>query len=107
MHREFQNKKLIAKSKEAPVGEEILNVVFNIAETLLEKNISYGNSALDPLNIFGDLSPEDGLYCRINDKLTRIFYNQDYKEEKMIDAVNDLIGYLILLRVLFDQQENL
>lgn len=36
----------------APAGKEILQVCTEVADMLLDKNISYGNSALSPINIF-------------------------------------------------------
>lgn len=84
----------------APAGKQIVEECEQIAELLLRKNISYGNSALEYESIFGDLTAKQALYARINDKLARIKNNQSYEDEKMIDAVKDTIGYLVLLLVL-------
>jgi len=62
---------------------------------LLEKNRSYGDSALSPLRIFSRADTDEQLLVRIDDKLSRIARGNDYNE----DTVADLIGYLILLRV--------
>ena len=67
----------------------------DIKALLLEKNRSYGNSALDPLRIFSKSLPEEGIRVRIDDKLSRIQRGVDNEE----DTVLDLIGYLVLLRV--------
>ena len=69
----------------------------NIAEMLKAKNQAYGNSFADPVRIFSRVSPEDGLNIRIDDKLSRIARGQNAGE----DAELDLIGYLILKRVLY------
>ena len=66
-------------------------------EMLIEKNDSYGDSALNPLGIFGNKDALISLGARIDDKLSRIktlSYN-GFGE----DNVKDLIGYLILLQV--------
>ena len=68
----------------------------NLAEMLKAKNRQYGNSFADPVRIFSKASPEEALLIRIDDKLSRIARGNDAGE----DTVLDLIGYLILLRVL-------
>jgi hypothetical protein len=66
-----------------------------VKELLLEKNASYGDSATNPLRLFSKVSAEEGVRIRIDDKLSRIARGQEIGE----DTVLDLIGYLILLRV--------
>lgn len=66
-----------------------------IKAMLLEKNRSYGDSALNPIRIFSRANTDEQLLVRIDDKLSRIARGNDYNE----DTVADLIGYLILLRV--------
>jgi hypothetical protein len=68
----------------------------NIAEILKAKNRAYGNSFADPVRIFSRATTEEGLNIRIDDKLSRIARGQNAGE----DAELDLIGYLILKRVL-------
>jgi hypothetical protein len=69
-----------------------------IKEMLLEKNRRYGSSFSDPLRIFAKgLSPEAMLNVRIDDKLSRLSRGSGKENE---DVVQDLIGYLVLLRVL-------
>ena len=68
----------------------------NIKQMLIAKNQAYGNSFADPVRIFSTATPEDGLNIRIDDKLSRIARGQNAGE----DAELDLIGYLILKRVL-------
>jgi hypothetical protein len=68
----------------------------NLAEMLKAKNRAYGNSFADPVRIFSRVTPEEGLNIRIDDKLSRIARGKDAGE----DAELDLIGYLILKRVL-------
>lgn len=63
---------------------------------LLEKNTKYGNSALNPLRVFSKASPDEQLKVRMDDKISRIQTAAVGDEE---DAVQDLLGYLILAKV--------
>lgn len=62
---------------------------------LLEKNLAYGDSALDPVRVFSKASPVEQILVRLDDKLSRLQRGSAAGE----DVVKDLIGYLILLRV--------
>jgi len=68
----------------------------DLADFLLEKNINYGNSFAEPLNVYSQCSPDEQLNVRIDDKLKRRKHGKDGGE----DTDKDLIGYLILKRVL-------
>ena len=81
------------------VKQEILNEVQSIAKFLIEKNKKYGNSALQPKRIFSKANPLEQINVRIDDKISRIA-NQQVDEDE--DAEFDLIGYLILKRVLIN-----
>jgi hypothetical protein len=76
---------------------DVCQVVQNIKELLLEKNEKYGNSALEPLGVFSQLSAKEGLMVRIDDKLKRIKNGSLEKDDE--DVINDLIGYLVLLKI--------
>lgn len=65
---------------------------------LLAKNERYGNAALDPVRIFSKASPVEQLLVRIDDKLSRI-RTMGVGGQPDEDTVQDLAGYLILLRV--------
>lgn len=84
-------------AKEAPSGQDILEAGIDIIKMLLEKNIAYSNSAMDPLNILSDASPEDQIKMHIDNKLTRLKYQKEFQNE---DSLKDLAGYVILLMVL-------
>jgi hypothetical protein len=81
---------------------DVCEVMQEIKELLLEKNEKYGNSALEPLGVFSKLSPEEGLLIRIDDKLKRIKNGSLDKDDE--DVINDLIGYLVLLKIYQNQQ---
>lgn len=76
----------------------------DLEDLLLSKNAKYGDSALDPLNIFSEANAVAGIKMRIDDKLKRI------KNAGLIDAtedtLQDLAGYLILLMIARDNASN-
>jgi hypothetical protein len=87
---------LEALTKEAPAGKEISKTCDDIKLLLLKKNVAYGNSALSPIRIFSKAENNEQLYVRIDDKLNRLKNNQSYPGDNDVD---DLIGYLILLKI--------
>lgn len=87
---------LFEYASDAPSGQKIWNTCHEIAKMLIDKNISYGDSALDPVRIFSKSNPREQLYVRIDDKLSRLMKGTDYAGDNDID---DLIGYLILLKI--------
>lgn len=78
--------------------EEVSSILDEIRDMLVSKNEKYGNSALEPIGVFSKLSPQEGLLIRIDDKLKRIKNGSLEKDDE--DVVNDLIGYLVLLKIL-------
>lgn len=84
--------------------EQVSEVLIEIKELLIYKNKKYGNSALEPLGVFSKLSAKEGLLVRIDDKLKRIKNGSLEKDDE--DVVNDLIGYLVLLKIHADQDSN-
>lgn len=74
-----------------------------IQDMLISKNKAYGSSALEPLNIFSKGRPSDSLCARIDDKLARI--KNVGISDKTEDTVFDLIGYLILLMISIEENE--
>lgn len=74
-----------------------------LADLLVSKNRSYGDSALHPIGIFARGDATDLIRVRIDDKLSRIRNQPGAFGE---DAVLDLLGYLVLLQLaLEDRQE--
>lgn len=68
-----------------------------IKEMLLEKNKRYGDSALNPKRVFSRATAIEQILVRIDDKISRIANTENIDDNE--DAVKDLIGYLVLLRV--------
>ena len=93
---EFSCQDLYLNSIGAPSGNEIWKTFHSIAQMLIEKNISYGNSALDPIRIFSTADSTEQLKVRIDDKLNRVKNNKGFAGDNDID---DLIGYLILYKI--------
>jgi len=85
----------------APSGLKILDQCINTAKMLVDKNISYGDSAISPKRVFAKSDNVEQIKVRIDDKLNRISNSAGYPGDNDID---DLIGYLILLKVALDKQ---
>jgi hypothetical protein len=68
-----------------------------IRDLLVSKNKAYGDSALEPENIFSKLDNAQGICARIDDKLSRI--KNTGLNDATEDTLDDLIGYLILLKI--------
>ena len=68
-----------------------------ITNLLKEKNKAYGNTALNPPQIFSRLGATEAICARIDDKLSRI-QNRGIND-KTEDTIDDLIGYLFLLKM--------
>jgi hypothetical protein len=83
---------------------QIAAVCDDIKELLLYKNKQYGDSALNPSRIFSKSNAVEQLLVRIDDKLNRI-----KKGAGLIatdeDVIQDLIGYLVLLRIGLNRQK--
>lgn len=72
--------------------EQIVQACDALKAFVIEKNRRYGNSALEPMQVFSKLSATEQINVRLDDKLMRI---KNSKEERMNDHV-DALGYLIL-----------
>lgn len=83
-------------NKRTAFEEAVAGVLGDIYKMLSEKNKSYGNSALEPINCFSKGSTLEKLSVRIDDKLNRIKKGSEYPGD---DTIMDLIGYLVLYRI--------
>tara|TARA_R110002020_G_scaffold144946_1_gene318151 strand:+ start:5059 stop:5400 length:342 start_codon:yes stop_codon:yes gene_type:complete len=72
-------------------------VTSQIVNLLKEKNEAYGNTALNPAGIFSKLNSTEAICARLDDKLSRI-KNRGIND-KTEDTVDDIIGYLLLLKM--------
>ena len=80
-------------------AEKAADYLREIANLLLVKAASYGNSLEHPVHVFSQLSPRDAVRVRIDDKLSRIAAGGLYPGD---DNRTDLIGYLALDKALED-----
>lgn len=101
--KEFRCDDLYLYSVGAPAGNSIWKACHAIAHMLIEKNHSYGNSALEPIRIFSKADPREQLHVRIDDKLNRLMKGTEYIGDNDID---DLIGYLVLLKIAKEKNDN-
>lgn len=66
-----------------------------ILDLLIDKNSKYGNSALEPVQIFSkECTALEQLYVQIDHKLARIARGNANLEDE--DVLLDLVGYLVL-----------
>ena len=76
--------------------QRIAEICDEVKEMLLDKNMKYGDSALNPARIFSKSDSVEQIKVRIDDKLSRLSQGIEADEE---DVINDLIGYLVLLKI--------
>ena len=75
---------------------DINRVCNEIKDLLMEKNLAYGDSALDPVRVFSKADASEQIRVRSDDKLSRFAKGREYPGD---NDINDLIGYLILLKI--------
>tara|TARA_R110002020_G_scaffold365020_1_gene577290 strand:+ start:438 stop:908 length:471 start_codon:yes stop_codon:yes gene_type:complete len=78
-------------------ADKLDKVSSEVVALLKSKNKAYGNTALDPVQIFSRLDATEALCARIDDKIMRI-KNKGINDQTE-DTVDDLIGYLLLLKM--------
>ena len=85
---------------ETQTQQKIRKICNEIADLLVEKNKSYGNSFAEPIGIFSKQTPREQVAIRIDDKINRVAKGGEFPGD---DTIIDLIGYLVLLKVLGDE----
>lgn len=81
---------------EKTTADKITDVLDGMKGLLLYKNEKYGNSALEPCNIFYKGDSKNSILIRLDDKIQRI---KNSKGEIRSNDVMDIMGYLTLLMV--------
>ena len=95
----------IEKNFNKPSTTELIDTECeNIKNMLIRKNKAYGNSFMYPINIFSQAPAIEQIRVRIDDKLNRLKYGINH-EDVPEDTILDLIGYLILMRILKEVKE--
>lgn len=69
---------------------------------LVEKNLAYGNSALDPISLFSKLSPAETMEAALDHKFSRIARGHEYRSE---NTLMDGAGYMILYMLALEDEE--
>ena len=80
---------------------DIARICDNIKTLLLEKNMKYGDSALNPVRVMSKSSTVEQILVRIDDKLSRIARGNLLGDDE--DVINDIIGYFILLKIALER----
>lgn len=73
----------------------------NFKDFLKEKNLRYGDSALNPKQIFSKVAATDQICNRLDDKLGRIEKSSELKK----NDISDVFGYIALLLISNDWLE--
>ena len=82
--------------------KKIVEICDSMKDLLLYKNQKYGDSALNPNNIFYKGDSTNSIKIRLDDKIGRI----KNCEEIRVNDVCDIIGYCTLLLVSMDVSKN-
>lgn len=75
--------------------KEIDELSNNFRDFLLEKNKRYGDSALNPKQVFFKDSASNGVCIRLDDKISRIENSTELRK----NDICDLFGYTALLMI--------
>ena len=75
--------------------KKIIEVCDSMKDLLLYKNQKYGDSALNPNNVFYKGDATNSIKIRLDDKIGRV----RNCEETRVNDVADIIGYCVLLLV--------
>ena len=84
-------------TENTPTQQKITEITNAMRELLLYKNQKYGDSALQPKQIFYKGDAVSSILIRLDDKLSRVMENND--QLPRINDVADIIGYCTLLLI--------
>ncbi len=79
----------------SPQTIKLMDTCDSLASLFLYKNQKYGNSGLEPINVFSKDNATTGLLHRLDDKIARIKNSPELRKNDIVDA----IGYMVLLCV--------
>lgn len=98
--RDYDSQKFIDEVRDfkyVPAFEQNVHRILNgVAETVVQKNVSYGDSALNPVRIFSKADRMEQLFVRLDDKLSRVQRGSEYPGD---DTLRDIIGYATLILI--------
>lgn len=87
--------------EEMNTQEKMVTLFRNFCEFLMEKNKRYGDSALNPAQIFSKIDASNQICNRLDDKLNRIKNSGELRK----NDVADVFGYVALLLIANDWLE--
>lgn len=87
----------VCERYEMSTQEKIKKITSAMQDLLLYKNQKYGDSALNPKNIFYKGDATNSILIRLDDKIGRIKSNTE--EKPRVNDVADIIGYCVLLLI--------
>lgn len=76
--------------------QNVHRILNGVAETVVQKNVSYGDSALNPIRVFSKSGRMEQLFVRLDDKLSRVQRGSEYPGD---DTLRDIIGYCTLILI--------
>jgi hypothetical protein len=88
--------------KGAETNELLENELQRLRDLFVEKNEQYNDSLQHPISTFYQGDVVSGICARLDDKLGRI--RQAGITEDTIDTIDDLVGYLVHLRIALRKQ---
>lgn len=103
-HPSNPRKLVIVTDEQMKFQTDVHREVSNLVSLLLEKNLKYGNSALNPQRVFSKVDPTEQIAVRIDDKLSRIKTTGIAGADE--DTLLDLMGYLVLYRIAHGRKTN-
>lgn len=74
----------------------VTRILSGVADTIVGKNLAYGDSALNPVRIFSKADRMEQLFVRLDDKLSRVQRGHEYPGD---DTIRDIIGYCTLILI--------
>ena len=83
-------------------NKRIAKTFDELKEFVIQKNIDYNNSLQNPISVF-QTTKMNGILGRLDDKLNRI--KASGINENTIDTVDDLIGYLVHLKLMYEDDK--
>lgn len=98
----------LVQSDPVKTSQELISDEFDrLKAKVIDKNKRYGDSVINPIRIYSNSDEYEQIFVRIDDKLNRIkniLLSRDkktlrYDNKDFWDAVDDMIGYHILLLV--------
>ena len=99
---DFETPKLFSENNLTESQKKIVEICDSMKDLLLYKNQKYGDSALNPNNIFYKGDSTNSIKIRLDDKIGRI----KNCEETRINDVCDIIGYSVLLLASMEVSKN-